>query len=290
MAVIKDLMGLAYAQSVNIKGVEEKRVDLVLSPISIPKVGEVTGVIKDDKGQPIKNAYVKVFDTEFNPINHTKTNNLGEYAIYDIKHGTYVVGVDAEGFKLAVKPTCVVAEGSNPVINIALEADEESVKGYIQGRVRVAGTKEYLKGVVVNVTKSNLLVQETMTAIDGEYAVTKLEDGDYYIKPSKNGYKATSDNGVKVTILNGNLVDLDLEMTAIFVTSINGTLNGCIKGIDGKPIKRATVLVLKFDSETGTEKWARRPVITDEAGQYFCSVPEDGDFITKAIHDALVSE
>ena len=81
---------LSEGYKVNIEKGKEIKHDFVLDPSPFKDCGTLSGRVFDKCGHPIKNALVKVFDLDHDPITHVFTNKDGEFLIC-LPAGHYLV-------------------------------------------------------------------------------------------------------------------------------------------------------------------------------------------------------
>jgi len=81
---------LSEAYKVNIEKGKEVEHDFVLDPNPFRDCGTLSGRVRDKHCNPIKNALVKVFNLNHEPITHVFTNKDGEFLIC-LPAGEYLV-------------------------------------------------------------------------------------------------------------------------------------------------------------------------------------------------------
>ncbi len=72
-------------------GRQETRVDFELDKNAGAQTGSVTGTVKDDLGNPIAEAVVKLNTCNILPYYHTNTNSQGIFTINNVPAGSYLI-------------------------------------------------------------------------------------------------------------------------------------------------------------------------------------------------------
>ncbi|MFT5248220.1 MAG: choice-of-anchor B domain-containing protein, partial [Gammaproteobacteria bacterium] len=132
---------------------------------------------------------------------------------------------------------------------------------WLEGMVTDAVTELAISGANVNVESTNV---EDQTNIGGDYATGYAISGTYDVTYSKPGYTPET---VSVDIVNGEIVEVDVELTPLDSFSIGGTV---IDEETSDPIPFATVRLVneEFDYE----------VLTDDAGVFVLNTFFEGEY------------
>lgn len=94
-------------QEVTIEEQMEAHFDFYLEPLA---TGNISGLVKDGRGQPIQGATLRVLeDTRLSPV---RTNATGEYVISDVFEGEYTLLVSALGYRSVKSSLTVLADQS----------------------------------------------------------------------------------------------------------------------------------------------------------------------------------
>ncbi len=80
-----------------------------VSVTDIPPGGSISGIVKDEKGNPISNATVRLVGTTY----LTLTGENGEFTLWNIPPGTYNLSVEKEGYQGKTISGLTVSSGSN---------------------------------------------------------------------------------------------------------------------------------------------------------------------------------
>jgi outer membrane protein assembly factor BamB/subtilisin family serine protease len=146
----------------------------------------VSGTILDEKGNPLK-AEIKV---KGQPYKTQSDNGDGSFSIAMLA-GEYEIEINAFGY--APKTMKVTAEKDSETQTFTMEVAENVGS--------ISGTIENLKdGNAVEGAKVTLLgkPREELTNHQGQYALSKIEPGDYMVRIEKEGY-VRQDVAVKIT-------------------------------------------------------------------------------------------
>lgn len=94
-------------------------------------------------------------------------------------------------------------------IGFSCKTNEVEINGSIEGIVTDALTSQLLSGVTISLSPNNI---SKTTGIDGKYQFTNLEQGDYSIQTSKNGYQS---NTKILTVLANQIRKGDITLNPI---------------------------------------------------------------------------
>lgn len=206
-------------------------------------VGQVTN---EDDGSPIAGATVSA--NGFDAI----TNADGEYAIYDVTPGEYVLTATTTGFEAAFQAV-TVKEGETSTANFALQPIKPDT-GHITGRVTNAVDGTGINGTEISSGETVLTTTTTVNSVTGVYALPDLSVGDYTLTASATGFESLSQIVTVIenetTISNFRLQPETCEVaTTIEVSPTELTLKKrlsnevtvTVTGEDGCPVERDTV-------------------------------------------------
>ncbi len=84
----------------------------------------ITGVVKDALGRPIKQAAIRLEDSNGRVVAHASSNDTGEFSFTAVGRGTYAVVATSNGFKTATAIVTVSTKGAAPLV-VAMEAEKE---------------------------------------------------------------------------------------------------------------------------------------------------------------------
>ncbi len=83
--------------------------------------GQIAGVVKDPSQAVVVGTQVTLTNTQTNAKTMATTNSQGVYTFRDLQPGSYVVEVDAKGFKPSISPELNVAAGQTVTSDFALK-------------------------------------------------------------------------------------------------------------------------------------------------------------------------
>jgi len=159
----------------------------------------VVGLITDPSGAPIKDADVKVTDTERGKVWATKTNDSGSYSLPRLPVGNYSVKVSAVGFDTAVYP------GFTLVLNQTARVDVQMKVGTVTQTVEVSGAAPVLQtettqvNTVIDSVTNDLLPLATRNYVE----LTLLSPGSVSPDPANFNNGDNTASGARPYI-NGN--------------------------------------------------------------------------------------
>ncbi len=135
----------------------------------------LTGVVRSaSTGAPIGGAMVVVTDVRGQVIASGKTSEDGGFSFADLTSGTFTVAVSAESHRPTALPIEVVGQGITPC------TVELQVGAQVQGTVRAGSENRPLADARVTLLDSGgNVVGTATTGLDGEYAFTDLDTGEY---------------------------------------------------------------------------------------------------------------
>lgn len=283
MAEIKqDLLSLQYSQNFEINGTEEANVDLELS-LAPASLSTVYGNVSDGVN-PIKNAVVKIFDSDGLPYKHTLSDDQGNYSLTDIPVGTYSVAAVAKGYRLSDEIGINLIAGSSIQADLICQLDSSLDLGAIAGLLLINasdGTMQPLaKGKITLKNTEGVVVATTYSAADGEFAFYDLEDGSYTLFSVADGYLPSSNMNVVIT--NGAIINVSLTMVADSRT-YNGTVSGIIRNKANQPVAGCFVGLYEVIKEGSMirEKLVATTK-TNSRGKYLFGTVTSGNYIVKA--------
>lgn len=283
MANIKqDLLSLQYSQNFEIKGTEEANIDLELS-LAPASLSTVYGNVSDGVN-PIKNAVVKIFDSNGLPYKHTLSDDEGNYSLTDIPVGTYSVAAVAKGYRLSDEIGINLVAGSSIQADLVCEIDSSLSLGAIAGLLLISasdGTMQPLaKGKVTLKNGDGIVIATTYSADDGEFAFYDLEDGAYTLFSVADGYLPSSNMNVVIT--NGAIINVSLTMVADSRT-YNGTVSGIIRNKANQAVAGCFVGLYEVVKEGSM---VREKLVattkTNSRGKYLFGTVMSGNYIIKA--------
>ncbi|MFD1020908.1 carboxypeptidase regulatory-like domain-containing protein [Thalassobacillus hwangdonensis] len=180
-------------------------------------LGEITGTVTDEAGEPVVGAQVTLEGQN----KQTTTDVNGNYR-FGVGVGEYEVSVLARGYEAASK-TVEVAELGDAVVADFTLAEIEGVS--LAGVVTDRETGEPVSDATVTLTpvENENFKEEVMTGEDGAYAFDQLLPGDYKLKVEAEGYVSAT---VDVNVEDENIV-LDVHLDD-YQVAVVGDVDGSI--------------------------------------------------------------
>lgn len=166
---------------------------------TLERGGSISGLVASESDSlPIAGALVKVFSSNNRRHLRTYSGNNGEYRVDGLPTGAYFVQVIARGFFSEfydnarglgqATPIAVAAPDETSDIDVYLEPKERR-RGTIAGRVASDVDETPIFGAVVIAVRPNLRVpQITFSGPDGNYELTDLAPGRYFVFAWAEGF------------------------------------------------------------------------------------------------------
>jgi len=189
-AASKDSADLVVVEdNANVEGID----------FTLERGGSISGLVASESDSlPIAGALVKVFTSNAGRLLRTYTGNNGEYQVGGLPTGTYFVQVIARGFFSEFYDNArnihdadsveVRAPRETSGIDVYLEPKERR-HGTIAGRVISDVDETPIFGAVVIAVRPNLRVpQITFSGPDGNYELTDLPPGRYFVFAWAEGF------------------------------------------------------------------------------------------------------
>ncbi len=119
--------------------------------------GSITGVVSDPTGAVIPGAKVVVTDSNKGYDFPATTDAVGRYLVTNLAPGTYVVSVEARGFKTSKQADVALDVGSRVAVDIHLELGATAQAVEVTGAAPVLQTQDAVTGQEVDRTLINNL-------------------------------------------------------------------------------------------------------------------------------------
>jgi protocatechuate 3,4-dioxygenase beta subunit len=278
-------------------------IDIIAIPVALgtntPNVnfslitgGSISGrVVRDSDGTGIQNALMAVQDDENNLYSVAQTDSAGYYTAKGIPTGYYYVQVllvadyRPEYYNNSVSrktaTTVPVIQGSTtPDINFSLIAVTAPAKGSISGQVTRVSDGAVQPNVSVRAYPVNSTSSYTSASTDssGNYSITGLAPGDYYVTTYCNPFYTHGDMYYSGAISRGSATQVTISAGANspninFSLSPGGQISGrIIRNSDGAGIYSATINV--YD----TNGFFVKSVTANASGNYTIPGLVPGDY------------
>lgn len=247
----KFILGQSISKTIASLG-EEIRLDLQLQPIN-PIIGAtVSGTVRDTNNNPIKNALIKIMDSNFEPLLHAITDLNGEYIFNNIPaSNSYTIFSIAPGKKIKQGQGFSLSEGASKTIDFVLENDPAMNLAIIAGDLYQSGTTTPINGAVVTLYKLDEQGGEVLSAITntneyGQFVFREVENGEYNINISALGFISDSVTASVTTAPQIVSIKPTLQPDPNLQ---NGTVSGVILDNLNAPIDRADVILYKVNAD-----------------------------------------
>lgn len=275
--VITDIYPLVQSKPFDLNTAEEARVDLVLKKKPMTPKTKLTGHVTTYQFKPKNNATVKVLDRCYNPIEHTMTNNEGEFAFINIlPPGDYKLTATAYGYKTAATIDFSIEKREVKNINIALKREGMIKKGSIYGMVTDSVLNQLLPNVSIHLLDPDgETAAKTTSDAQGKYLFCGIEPGPYKLIGEKAGYL---DSATLILVEEGSQIRSDIQLT-VNPDASTGTISGLIHA-EGEHDQNVCVGLYKF--EEGFETLIQTGTTNDE-GLYLFAQVDPGIYVVKAL-------
>ncbi len=282
MAIIKDKFNLTYSDDFSLQNKDEFEVSLTLTESSDDSAA-ITGTVLDEEGNPIEGATVKLFDANGKPYLHVLTDANGSYVFEDLSLGTYSLTAVSDKCPISTPSTVILNSNEIQTVGFNLKKDKSIALGTVAGIVRelfddassvsLGGAKVYLKDAGTAETIAN-----TTSAEDGEFVFYGIENGDYHLVATKDGYKLSSK--ILITINNGNIVNSTLLIVKDPETN-TGTISGFVK-FNNTALTGVYVGLYEVNRVTGDIERCVATTRTNSIGYYMFGNVSEGNYVVKA--------
>ncbi len=244
----------------------------------------ISGVVKDEKGSPVKNAKVSVqyiptkddikedeilirtmINRLYRPLD--KTDNDGRYKISSLAPGSYNIEIYSTTHGRKVKKDIVIKRDTK-ISELNFSLGEPEVVSSIYGKViKDDGITPVTNAQIVLIDSNNVLVGEILEVSDkGTFKIGGLSADIYYLVIAKEGLATITE---KIKIREGERKDLKIKMGK--PGSISGTVYCKHKKT---PVENVAVFATKDDS-TGS-------AVTNENGFYEIEDLKEGIYTLEA--------
>lgn len=280
MDIIKDKLSLVYSDSFKIADTDEKEIDLSLQ-LNEDSSSSIIGTVKDENGNPVSGATVKVFDKDGKPFKHALTDEKGKYSFEDLKADNYSVTAVKDGCRLTTPINLILQEDETKSVDFVLAVDPSIALTAIAGMIYDNDTNAVLGGARISLIDAKTLqtVSTTKAADDGEFVFYDVALGDYQLIATKEGYH--SSNPLLITVNSGAIINTNIKMTIDPVNN-TGTINGVVK-YNNQPVASVYVglyNVVEVDGKKTETLIATTK--TNSLGAYmFGNVPQ-GNYVVKS--------
>ena len=272
----KDYYDLNYSENYLISDNQELNIDIELKN-SDAGTSSIVGTVLDDKGLPVEEATIKLFDNAGKPYLHTVTNAKGEYSFNGLKSDSYSITCVKENIILTVPETIFLQGNEIKTFNFVVNAEASLDYCTIAGIVTQSDNDKVIEDAKIflidAITKET--VATTTSANDGEYVFYDVKAGDYLLLATKNGYNSSGEISIKA--IDKSIINLNIKL---FVNPIEnlGTISGIISH-NGVIIANAFVELYKI--ENGKEVLVATTK-TNASGLYMFGKVEKGEYKVKA--------
>ncbi len=273
----KDTYKLNFSENITLTEHEEHLENLTLENAPTITTSGVSGVVKDQTGNLIDGATVKLFDTSFNPITHTTTNQNGEYIFQGIENGHYHVYAVKDGYSLSNKGVLNYTGNDVVLSDFIINEDITFIKGNVYGYVFDENGLAVNNSNVKLIDSHNNVVAETISAVDGEYILPKIDAGNYTLSASAINYSAGAPTEIEVIDGSNNRENITLNK---IIENKKGTINGYVYNSHGNPIPNAIVSL--YEQVIVGSLILRNICYTNSEGKYFFGSVEIGTYVVKA--------
>ncbi len=282
----KDIYTLNYSDEISLTELQEHYQEIELELTPEVNTSTISGKVEDSTGTEVENATVKLFDTEFNPIKHTMTNEEGNYSFQNVPRGDYIVYAVKDGYSMSLKRPLSYAGADLALAELIIAQDATYIKGNVYGHVYDDHGNAF-DGAIVRITNaSNVIISETVTATDGEFIFNKIDAGIYTLTAFADDYIVYTPYTVEV--VDGTNTEENINLNKVAAAK-EGTINGVVYNKSRIPIPNAVVGLYESIGE-GEEKALklRKTCRTNSEGRYFFGVVPEGKWVVKAKSTASI--
>ncbi|MDD7795515.1 MSCRAMM family protein [Clostridium sp. 'White wine YQ'] len=277
--IIKDVYILTDSDSVVINENEEVTVNLDL--LELPPCYDTLLIGKVvDRGAPIANATVKVFDENFNPLFHTNTDENGIFKFKNLLYpGEYEVIASANYYMTSMSRKVRIRKDEVTKIALTLKKHPSLANGIVYGKVLEEVTLKPISNAMISMKpleEGCRVIYKTTSNSRGQYLIYNVSPNKYTIEVERNGYN--SQEPIEISVEKYEYALLNLYLLKNY-NDYKGTISGIITS-KNSVVSDAEVFLYEIDNN-GDERIVQVQV-TNEDGVYLFSNIEGGDYIVKA--------
>jgi sugar lactone lactonase YvrE len=225
--------------------------DITLAPST--QRGDVEGKVVDQNKIPIEGVIVTTYPSFYSVASVSN----GKYLLTGLKEGLYSLSFQKVGYSPDSKVITVIADQKVTVDDLSLQPEE---KGRIEGRVTDANGNN-LEGVTIT-TKPYTITTDTNS--QGRYSINEIDEREYTITASKDGFVAKSVDDIKVSGKSTVVVDIQLFPSP----PKGGNIEGTVVNSDKLPLEGVTITTDPPTVYPTTEKAGRYKITGINAGSY----------------------
>ncbi|WP_434799156.1 MSCRAMM family protein [Terrisporobacter vanillatitrophus] len=231
--VIKDIFLLQQSDEFFVNPREEVTIYLSLTRVPVIPNTMLTGTVCSDTGFPIRGAIVKVFSVDYVPIEHTITNDFGNFCFKNIlPPGKYNIIATADDYRVSNAYQVNIWPNNRVSLCINLYKNDILNSATLYGIVReeIGTTICDATVIISDYDNPKKTIAITHSNSDGEYLAYGLKAGKYWVLASKKDYVFYEK--ILVSIDTKQILNLDLFLYEV-IDSRKGTISGQItsKGI-----------------------------------------------------------
>jgi protocatechuate 3,4-dioxygenase beta subunit len=244
----------------------------------------IYGMIKDEKGNPVKDAVVSLqyIPNTNNTQDHASfmirlmeqpsrvidVDDKGEYRILSIVPGKYNIEIYSIKLKRKISDNIIIEQNTHDNINFVLGKSEEVSSIY--GRVIASGSGKALPNVAIALVDSNnqAASKRFETNNQGMFTISGLSEGIYYLSAKKDGLATMTK---KIQVEGGGK-----KINVILAMNMPGSISGTVYCIDKKTPAGNVKIFANNDNSLGV-------ATTDSNGYYKIDNLEEGVYDVKAI-------
>ncbi len=222
----KDLYALNYSTKFTLEGIEEQAIDIVLDEATSVG-GSLVGNVVDADNNPVEGATVKIYDGAGRPYRHTLTDSNGDYSINNLPKGNYSSTAVKDGYALTQNQIFVLSEQEVRTVDFVLTRQEKlaTIAGVIFNKDNATVLSDALISLRDAVSGDQIAV--TTSAKDGEFLFYDLQQGNYNLIATKDGFMSNSP--VQVAISEDDAIVNTYITLSTDPETNTGTINGVIK-------------------------------------------------------------
>ena len=138
--------------------------------------GTITGTVTDPTGAVVPNASIQVTNSETSAVYQVATTSTGNYTLANLPVGTYVLTVDAQGFKKLNRPGLVVQVAETVRVDAVLEVGSSTETVTVNAEAPLLKTESGEISHQVDYTAADLLPLFTTNGTGGSSGLGNIRD------------------------------------------------------------------------------------------------------------------
>jgi hypothetical protein len=146
--------------------------------------GTLLGAVRDKRGKGVPETKISVENEENGNLRATRTDDTGNYALFNLPPGTYKISASRDGFREQTIKSLPIQFNQKNVIRLPLFT---LLTATLNGKVVDSLARILPNAKVVVASEDGSIIQQAFTDRNGEYSISDLVPGKYILTASWTG-------------------------------------------------------------------------------------------------------